>query len=237
MRRPVRTEEDWRACEFPHQLVRLWSDKASDRKARLFESACLRRLQHWPVVEAQQWAVEVVERHADGAASPEEVLAAAAALRAVRESATWVMGGMWNQAFDEMEDHESGAWPTAGRTAEAMNIAAGRLTRAAAGLEEDRPDDDQRAAEQRAQCDLLRCILGNPFSPAAIHPAVLAWRDGSVGKVALAVYDERTFAELPILADALEEAGCTAAAILDHCRGPGPHVRGCWVLDLILGKE
>jgi hypothetical protein len=55
--------------------------------------------------------------------------------------------------------------------------------------------------------------------------------------LAQVIYDERRFADLPILADALEEAGCTNTDILDHCRLPGEHVRGCWVVDLILRKE
>ena len=55
--------------------------------------------------------------------------------------------------------------------------------------------------------------------------------------LAQAIYEERRFGDLPVLADALEEAGCTDADILSHCRGPGPHVRGCWVVDLLLGKQ
>src|SRR5437762_722095 len=61
--------------------------------------------------------------------------------------------------------------------------------------------------------------------------------DGIIPRLAQAVYEERAFERLPVLADALEEAGCTDAAILDHCRSPGPHARGCWVVDLLLGRE
>src|SRR5205807_9968252 len=82
-------------------------------------------------------------------------------------------------------------------------------------------------------CDLLRCVIGNPFRPASVAPA---WRTPSVMALACAAYEDRRFEDLPLLADALEEAGCTDAAILAHCRGPGPHVRGCWALDLILSK-
>jgi hypothetical protein len=63
-----------------------------------------------------------------------------------------------------------------------------------------------------------------------------AWRTPAVLQLAQALYDDRAFDQLPILADALEEAGCTSRDVLDHCRGPGPHVRGCWVVDLVLGK-
>ena len=66
---------------------------------------------------------------------------------------------------------------------------------------------------------------------------VLKWNGGCVVKVAAAIYDERAFDRMPILADALEDAGCDNADILNHCREPGEHVRGCWVLDLLLGKK
>jgi hypothetical protein len=84
---------------------------------------------------------------------------------------------------------------------------------------------------------LLRDVFGNPFRPLTADPAWLAWRDGTVAGLARSIYEERAFEHLPILGDALEEAGCTDAGVLEHCRGPGPHVRGCFVLDLLLAKE
>jgi hypothetical protein len=80
-------------------------------------------------------------------------------------------------------------------------------------------------------------IFGTPFHPLIITPDVGVWNDGTVVKLAQAIYEDRAFDLLPVLADALEEAGCTNADILGHCRGPGPHVRGCWVVDLLLGKK
>jgi hypothetical protein len=88
----------------------------------------------------------------------------------------------------------------------------------------------------QCQCTLLRCIFGNPFRPSCIDPACLAWHDGTVRRIAEAIYDDHAFGQLPILADALEEAGCTEADVLNHCRQPGEHARGCWVVDLLLGK-
>jgi hypothetical protein len=84
---------------------------------------------------------------------------------------------------------------------------------------------------------LLREVVGNPFRPVALDPAWLAWNHGTVPAIARRVYEERAFHDLPILADALEDAGCTEADILAHCRQPGEHVRGCWVVDLILRRE
>ena len=83
----------------------------------------------------------------------------------------------------------------------------------------------------------LRDIFGNPFRPAPLDPTWLRWNEDTIPRLAQAIYDERRFQDLPILADALEEAGCTSGDILEHCRGPGPHVSGCWVVDLLLGKQ
>jgi hypothetical protein len=84
---------------------------------------------------------------------------------------------------------------------------------------------------------LLRDILGNPFRPVAIDPAWLRWHDRAVVHIAQTIYDQHRFQDLRLLADALEEAGCTDPAILGHCRGQGEHVRGCWVVDLVLDKK
>jgi hypothetical protein len=81
---------------------------------------------------------------------------------------------------------------------------------------------------------LLSDIFGNPFRPVALNPA---WRTANVTALAESIYTDRAFDRLPILADALEDAGCDNAEILNHCRAGGVHVRGCWVVDLVLGKE
>jgi hypothetical protein len=80
---------------------------------------------------------------------------------------------------------------------------------------------------------LLRCIVGNPFRPVTCDPS---WRTSTVVGLAEAIYADRAFDRLPIMADALEDAGCTHPGVQSHCRGDGPHARGCWVIDLILGK-
>jgi hypothetical protein len=89
----------------------------------------------------------------------------------------------------------------------------------------------------RAHVGLLRDIFGNPFRAPTIEPSCLAWNNGTVRNLAQAIYADRAFDRLPILADALEDACCTATDILAHCRGGGEHVKGCWVVDLLLGKS
>jgi hypothetical protein len=113
--------------------------------------------------------------------------------------------------------------------------------------------------ERLAQAALCRCVLGDPFADlipdptptglganiddllrthwAPFRPAFSPWLTGTVLSLAAQVYESRDFSAMPILADALQDAGCDSADVLDHCRGPGPHARGCWVVDLVLGKE
>jgi hypothetical protein len=81
---------------------------------------------------------------------------------------------------------------------------------------------------------LIHDVIGNPFRPAALDPA---WRTETVLALATGIYEDRAFDRMPILADALQDAGCDNEDVLGHCRGPGPHVRGCWVVDLVLRKS
>jgi hypothetical protein len=94
------------------------------------------------------------------------------------------------------------------------------------------------APEDAGKCAILRDLLGPlTFRDVAVPPSCLAWNNGTVVKLAQAIYTDRAFDRLPILADALEDAGCTSQDILNHCRQPGEHCRGCWVLDLLLSKQ
>ena len=88
--------------------------------------------------------------------------------------------------------------------------------------------------EQLHQLEFIRDIFGNPFRPVALDPS---WRTETAVALAREMYGSRDFSAMPILADALQDAGCDSDDVLDHCRGPGPHVRGCWVVDLVLEKE
>ena len=92
---------------------------------------------------------------------------------------------------------------------------------------------EREAQERASQAALVRDIFGDPFPPPAFDPA---WRTPDVDALAADIYEDRGFDRMPILADALEEAGCSNLAIMGHCRGPGPHARGCWVLDTAVGK-
>lgn len=93
---------------------------------------------------------------------------------------------------------------------------------------------DAEAKERGRQADLLRCIFGNPFRPAVLDPA---WLTPTVVALAQGIYEEGAFDRMPELADALGTAGYHDVDILGHCRQARPHVRGCWVVDAVLGRE
>jgi hypothetical protein len=113
------------------------------------------------------------------------------------------------------------------------------LTVAAASLREPWSDLAEQAerAEAAQQALLLRELFGNPFRPCGVGPGVFVWNDGTVPKLAWSLYCEKDFGCSPVLADAAEDAGCGDPELLGHLRGPGPHVRGCWALDLLLGQS
>jgi hypothetical protein len=96
----------------------------------------------------------------------------------------------------------------------------------------------QRAAAAAADADTVRDVFGNPFRPRpAVEREWLAWNDALVRKLARSIYDDRRFTDTPVLADALEDAGCAAADLLEHLRGPARHTRGCWAVDLLLARD
>jgi hypothetical protein len=98
-------------------------------------------------------------------------------------------------------------------------------------------EEEMRRQLHVIRLSLIRDVFGNPFRPVVIDPAWLAWNGGAVVKMARVIYDERRFEELPILADALEEAGCADGVLLEHLRSGSVHARGCWALDAVLGKS
>jgi len=91
--------------------------------------------------------------------------------------------------------------------------------------------------ERPEQCDVIRDVVGNPFQPCAVDPRWVAWNNGTVRGLARTIDADQDFSVLPVLADALEEAGCAERAMLDHCRSGGEHFRGCWVVELLLTEQ
>jgi hypothetical protein len=236
------TEAEWLACTEPTPMLEFLGDRASSRKLRLFAVACCRRI--WPLItEAHcREAVEIAERFADELVTAEAQEAAHLAAERVRQEvedteAPLFSGVAYATAYAASYTiHDKGTVWLACRAAVNTACAAGHA------LSDQGASENEVAAaynaEFAAQTALVRDLFGNPFRPAPFpDPSWLAWQDGAVVKLAQAAYADRAIDRLPVLADALEEADCHDPDILAHCREPGPHVRGCWVVDLLLGKE
>jgi hypothetical protein len=222
------TEAEWLACTDPSPMLDYLRDRVGDRQLRLFAVDCCRRVWHQLQDERSRRAVIVSERYADGLADKKELA------RARKQART----AGWNGRTGDVSWNGPAliAWCS---TRDTIAAAAKDAARSCAWhATAKRPDlVGDLADERRRQVAVLHCIVGNPFRAARIEPAWLVWNESAVLKIARGVDEERAFNQLPILADALEDAGCGNADILDHCRGPGPHVRGCWVIDLLLGKS
>jgi hypothetical protein len=203
----METQEDWLACTDLTPMLEFLRGKASDRKLRLFACACCRRIWHLLTDRRTRRAVEIAEQYADGRASMDDLKAACDDAWAFVD---WGSGSL------------TPADTAAACTAEPMSgaIAARDILTCGTVLV--------------GACDLLCDIFGNPFRPVTVDAA---WLMPGVVELARTIYEGRNFDRMPELADALEEAGCHDPDILAHCREPGQHVRGCWVVDLILGKE
>jgi hypothetical protein len=219
------TEAEWLACADPTLMLAFLRDKAGDRKLRLFACACCRRIWHLLTDERSRRAVEAGEEVVDARTNSDRH-----ALRVARKDAM-------NAERDSDALPARAARSVVARSAYEASWRASRFAALAApNARRDIPlATPEVQAELAAQTSLLREIAGPlPFRPVTLNPA---WLTPTVKQLAQAIYHEKAFERLPILADALEDSGCTNADILNHCRQPGEHVRGCWVVDLILGKE
>jgi hypothetical protein len=228
-------EAAWHGSTRLFELFAFASAWLSDRKRRLLAVACCRRFAHLFADRRSRDALVVAERFAEGTASElERQLAEEAAFDAHIEMRESRLGGdgliPWSRQA-ELLTHAAALAISVGRfhAEDAADYARWALACSAGWRAEQE--------EEIVQCRLLREVVGPlPFHPVRIEPAWLALDDQSVWRLARAIYEERAFADLPILADALEEAGCTDARLLDHCREPGEHIPGCWAVDLVLGR-
>jgi hypothetical protein len=221
------TREAWLSCSDPLAMLRFLHGRASGRKFRLFAAACARdEFANGAIPEGEcpaeslpqyHAAIQAAEAFADGGPAPPR-----------RHFFHWVALPTYDPITDEDVAHSAlgfnadvGLWMTPIETTVPAIISRYRTYPA----------------------HYLRDIFGSVFHRGALGPALRAWQGGVVVRLAQAAYEERALpagtlcpARLAVLADALEDAGCTDADVLDHLRGPGPHVRGCWAVDLLLGK-
>jgi hypothetical protein len=247
-------EVQWNCCAEPQKMLTFLRGRATDRQLRLFAAACYRRIWHLLEDDRSQEAVTMLERYTESTASTEELARAARAAQSVVEDVEadeeaginpYAAGAAANalSADDPDHDPEDDETPpdclsNAKDTAFAAAWAVGHA------LYPGRSDDawfKATKAEEKEQCCLLRCIIG----PQAFRPLTVdtVWLTETVVSLAEAAYDARSVPEgtldsvrLGIIADALEDAGA-AGELVAHLRIPGPHVRGCHVLEAILGKK
>jgi hypothetical protein len=237
------TEEEWLDCTDPGAMLDFLAGNVSYRKLRLFACACCRRI--WGLLEKYcgQFAIELLELEEnqlaylgqlDPALAPVgravEVTrsqATRAALESVLSAGVLRVGYLDFPAvsiFDRLRraasliDAAESCADSAATAAEAAGMAS-------------------RDAERAEQARLLREVIGNPFYTPQLDPSWIRWNDWTVRRLVREIDFEESYEEMPVLGDALEDAGCTEPDLLEHCRQTAPHFRGCWVLDLVLDRQ
>lgn len=213
------TEEAWQVCNSPYEMLKHLATQrpSSQRKWLLFGAACCRRVWHTLVAEHSHYCVELAEEYADGHSTKTN----------------------WKGALHATQYPYPGTDPGALAircidfvTAKALIDVVGQTVAQATG--DFGPETWSR--EYRAQAALLRDIFGNPFRRVEMDPARPKDSNGATMKLAREIYDKADFNKMSALGDSLATAGCDDRVVLAHCRQSEPHVRGCWLLDLILGK-
>jgi hypothetical protein len=226
------TESEWNECADPQKMLEFLRGKASDRKCRLFLVSCARAAWSSIADEECRKGIETAERYADGLVTETQL----------RQIDSVIFQGFSDRHSDwvisqtdvpllprrQITFPEVLAWGhsvcTTSVTKPGFDGLLGRNAWVHYGSQ----------LTEKVQPRLIREIIGNPFRPITLDPS---WLTPTVRHLVDAIYQERAFDRLPILADALDEAGCDNADILGHCRSGGEHVRGCWALDLVLGKQ
>ena len=222
------TEAEWLASNNINVMLASLINP-SQRKIRLFACACVRQIWHLLTDDRSRNAVQVAERYADDAATNSERIEAANAAYVAYANAANVAYAATNVAY--------AAYATAYAAADATTAARAAATAAYADVNGTYVAANATNATNAAvQASLLREIFGNPFRPSIIDPAWWQWDDGCIANMVLSAYKEECWDTLPIIADALEDAGCTSQPLLEHLRTPGCHVKGCWAVDALVGR-
>lgn len=222
--------------EDAHRMHRL---KKGQRRLRLFTAACCRLVWHLMTDDRARQAVRLAERYADGELTREEMKQAHQA-HARAFSGVLSISYQFSPGFCAADCAHAATISLLSPSGSGGAVFGTRYARFAAEFAnrtgQSLPWDGPSTAAARRQAELLRDIFGNPFCPVSVDRAWLRWGGATVPRMAQAIYDERAFDRLPVLADALLDAGCSDEALLSHLRAPAPHVRGCWAIDAVLGR-
>jgi hypothetical protein len=238
------TEAEWNGCTDPTPMLE-WlgnGSVATDRKFRLLAFACCFRIWHLLPDEGKQVAL-AAESYAEGRAARHERDAAVAAFR--RMHGRYSISSPLLRAAYHTKEVSFDAWTVGLVAVDAAWAADGFSSAPGYALHDEFARSPTLAAERAAQASLIREIFGPlPFRGIGIDPDWLAWTGGTVRQLAESAYEKRSVPGEPldggrfgVVADALEDAGCNDPELLEHLRGAGAHVRGCWVIDLLLGKS
>jgi hypothetical protein len=240
------TEEEWLGCvDFEAVFDHLESKTANtQRKLRLFEVACCRRFtSRFPEPEIVN-ALNVAELFADSAVAKEELAIVHKASRQLEKESAMPGDGPETDAlyYGAMAVREATSPDRPDYYCGTPDVIE-HMIDAVAYASPSAPKDGHEGqaafigqvsdSEKPFITTLIHDIFGNPFRPVVLNPT---WLTSTVLALATGIYEERAFDRMPILADALQDAGCDNDDVLAHCRGEGSHVRGCWVVDLVLGK-
>jgi hypothetical protein len=223
------------------EVIAFLRETISERKLRLLACGCCRLAWGELVDDRSRQAVRVSETFADGLSTGDELASAIWQAEAaifklddriarLNRERNGIRQG-WLSATDAIEEPFIG-----GLGQRRVPIDRAMLLAQAAEPAVGDPGNFLQGVDRSIlSSQVIKEIVGNPFRPAAIEPA---WLTSTVVALARGIYDDRAFDRMPILGDALEDAGCDNADILAHCRDANAtHVRGCWVVDLVLGKE
>ncbi len=220
------TEAEWLASDEPDLMLEFVCGEGYDRKRRLFAVACCDRIAHLVATEPSRHSVEVARRMADGLNLPGERRAAVIAAMADEDTTPAAA------CVCAVSAHEAAVRTSAHAAIAVVREHFPELYESGERIPEWHAITGR---ESLAQSFILRDIFGNPFRPVSFSPS---WRTDTALALARTMYEAREFSAMPILADALQDAGCDNTDVLDHCRDTSlTHVRGCWVVDLVLGKQ
>jgi hypothetical protein len=241
------TEVEWLGCADPYPMLAHLKGRVSERKLRLLACACQwfdRRVRSVPRADE---TIALAERYADGEVTCDVGWAELGCPELGTEGwdPIWALLGLfWAQPFHaavvSLPTPDQDDAPQTGSRRHACD-----LVRCVFGTPFPRRSVRKNRWLARAALGLLSALGGHPTRPSEptgdeVLPSPICspgWLTDTVLALARQMYASREFSAMPILADALQDAGCEEEQILNHCRGPGPHVRGCWVVDSVLGKE
>jgi hypothetical protein len=223
------TEQQWHGSDDPGAMLNFLGRRPGARKLRLFAAACARRGAASLPDAGVSAAAALAERLADGAATEAERAAALTSARRDRSAGSLARTVLLGEADMLVASPGQGAPQPAPPGSGAYYAALMTAERLTAG---EGADGSARAWAAA----VLRCLMGDPWRSAPLaSPDVLRWNDGLVPRMAREVYDRGLWGDLPLLADALLDAGYGDEGLLAHCRSAGPHARGCHAVDTILG--